>query len=187
MNNKIEFIASAISDTQGTIRATDVKVGVLLAGMLLPISLAGKIWAHFFKFSSLFPPWIAIIVGFIFCLMWLVSIICLVRTISAIANPSTHIVNADGFRGSFYGSGLYQFNFLDALFNRSIIKANKDVLKFSNEYPEDENSIISELAFEHMKLIYIRDIKLHRLDFALKTGSAWFIIGITIYIISKFS
>lgn len=186
MHKKIEFIEAAISDTQATIRATDVKVGVLLAGMLLPISSLGKIWNHFVHLSSLSAPWIAIIIGVIFFLMWIIAIVSLVRTISAIDNPSAHIINSGDFNGSFYGGGLYRFNLPDAILNRAIIKANKDVLKFSNEYPENENSIILELTFEHMKLIYIREIKLYRLNIALITSSAWFIIGITVYAISKF-
>lgn len=186
MHKKSEFIEAAISDTQATIRATDVKVGVLLAAMLLPISSLGKIWAHFEHLSSVFGPSISIFSGVIFFSMWLIAMISLVRTISAIDNPSEHIVNNSDYNGSFYGGGLYKFEPDDAIFNRSIIKANKDVLKFSNEYPANEDSIILELTFEHMKLIYIRQIKLYRLNFALKTSSVWFIIGITVYAISKF-
>lgn len=185
MDNKIDFIAAAINDTQSTIRATDVKVGVLLTGVLLPLSSLGSIWPNFVTLSSVFDPWVGLVTGLIFFFLWLIVVITLVKTISAIDNPSAHIVNSNDFKGSFYGGGLYQFSFIDSLINRSIIKANKDVLRIESEYPDSKDAITTELSYEHMKLIYIREIKLFRLNFALKTSLLWLLTGISVYIVSK--
>lgn len=185
MDDKINFIISAITDTQGTIRATDVKVGAMLAGMLVPIAIIENIWGYFVKLSSITPSWIAIIAGIAFFLMWILSIILLARTISAIDNPSKHIIHSSDYKGSFYGCGLFDFQIIDTIFNRPIIRANKDVQRFAGEYPDTLDAIISELSFEHLKLIYIRDIKLFRLGYSLKLAFSCLVIAVSVFFYSK--
>ncbi len=185
MNNKSDFILSAIHDAQATIRSIDVKVIALLTGLLVPISSLGEIWNHLVHISLLTSLNFAVLTGVIFLLFWLAAISSLVRTISAIDNPADHIVNSSEYKGIFYGGGLFQFGWLDVLLNRSVIKANKDILAFSQDYPGNEDEIVSELSFEHMKLIYIREIKLHRFKSSLKVAFIWLVLGITIYLYSK--
>ncbi len=185
--DKIDFIAAAINDTQNTIRATDVKIAALLTAMLLPLSLLGTIWAHFLHLSSVLSSYFAVVSGVLFFLTWIISIIALIKTISAIDNPATHIVNSGNFKGSFYGGGLYSFSFIDTFLNREIIKAKKDVASFSKDYPDTKDGFIEELTFEHIKLIYIREIKLFRLSIAIKAAQLWFLVGLAIYVLSKMS
>jgi hypothetical protein len=185
--DKIDFIAAAINDTQNTIRATDVKVAALLTAMLLPLSLLGKIWAQFLHLSSVLSPYFAVVSGVLFFLTWITSVAALIRTISAIDNPASHIVNSGSFKGSFYGGGLYSFSFIDTFFNRDVIKAKKDVTSFSKDYPNTNDGFIEELTFEHIKLIYIREIKLFRLSIAIKAAQLWFLVGLAIYVLSKMS
>jgi hypothetical protein len=185
MDKKSDFILSAIHDAQSTIKSIDVKVAVLLTGMLVPISSLGKVWNHLINISSLTSNFVAILIGVLFLLLWLTAIFSLVTTLSAIDNPANHVVNSSEYNGVYYGGGLYQFGWLDVLLNRAVIKANKDVTSFSQTYPDNESDIVSELSFEHMKLIYIRELKLHRFKSSLKIAFVWLIIGITIYIYSK--
>lgn len=185
MQSKIDFILAAINDTQGTIRSIDVKVGALLAALLLPLSFIEKILGHLIHISVILSMYAAFPIGIIFFITWFVALFSLARTISAIDNPRDHIVNSKDHKGSFYGAGLYKFGWLDILLNRKIIKADKDVSAFSQEYPETEKKIISELSFEHIKLIYIREIKLFRLNAALKIAFIWLLLGMTIYSYSK--
>jgi len=185
MDKKSDFILSAIHDSQSTIRSIDVKVAALLTGMLVPISSLGKIWNHLVHISSLTSNCVAILIGTSFLLLWLIAILSLVRTLSAIDNPADHIVNSSEYKGIFYGGGLFRFGWLDVLLNRSVIKANKDVAAFSQTYPDNENEIVSELSFEHMKLIYIREIKLYRFASSLKIAFVWLVMGIAIYLYSK--
>jgi len=185
MQSKFDFIIAAINDTQGTIRATDVKVCALLAGMILPLPLIGRIWAHFVHIADSILPCAAVIFGAVFFLMWVVIIVTLVKTISAIDNPAHHIKNSHKFKGTFYGGGLYKFRLHDALFNRKNVVPLIDAISYSDTYPAEYDDINSELAFEHMKLIYIRDIKLFRLGVALEVALLWLLIGIMVYVVSK--
>ncbi|MBD1578012.1 hypothetical protein HC723_16620 [Vibrio sp. S11_S32] len=180
-SSKNQFIIAAIEDCQATIRATDAKVGALLAGILLPFSQISHIWRYLIQLSEEIGSQTFTIIFFI---LWLTTIYMLVRTISAIGNPVNNIIN-NKCTGSFYSAGLYSFVFLDSLVNRSVIKANKEVASFAQSYPNTTHEIELELSFEHMKLIYIRDIKLHRLNFSLLFSGLWFIIGMLIFISVK--
>ncbi|EAT16736.1 hypothetical protein HTZ97_05630 [Desulfuromonas acetoxidans] len=187
MDSKTNFIVAAIGDTQAVIRAVDFKVAALLAAMLLPISSLGRIWAHVSHFSLSVGLCWGLIFGGTFLFLWLFAVLTLVRSISAIDNPSRHIVNSSSYNGSFYGGGLYEFGLLDAIVNRGVVKASKDVVSFSGDYPDCEDGLVSELTFEHMKLIYIRDVKMHRLRLGLNASFLWVLVGVIIYIVSKIS
>ncbi|GEM77703.1 hypothetical protein [Vibrio sagamiensis] len=182
MDKKVHFIAAAIQDCQETIRATDVKVGALLAGMLLPFAQISNIWKYLEDLSIAIESQSVTV---IFLALWFSTIFALVCTISAIDNPAAHIVNEGTCQGAFYGAKLYDFSFLDSFLNRKVVKANKDITNFSQAYPDSINDIELELSFEHMKLMYIREIKLHRLDFALKLSILWFVVGISSFIYFK--
>lgn len=182
MDNKTHFIAAAIQDCQATIRATDVKVGALLAGLLLPFAQISHIWGYLENLALLIESHCFTVVFF---LLWFSAIFSLVRTISAIDNPASHIVNEDTCKGAFYGTKLYDFGFWDSFLNRKVVKAKKDITNFASAYPSSEQDIELELSFEHMKLIYIREIKLHRLQFALRLSATWFVIGMCAFIYFK--
>lgn len=185
MDSKNAFIAKSIDDIQLTVRAIDVKIGALLAGIIVPFSSFGRIWAHFHHIRSVLPWEIGLILWAIFFLMWFCTIFILVRGLSAIDNPALHIVNAGKYTGSFYGGGLYTFGFLDAMLNRSIVKASKDVSTFSADLPNSKDEISDELVFEQLKLIYIRDIKLFRLNIGIKLAGSCLFIGFLSFVISK--
>ncbi|EKA7371671.1 hypothetical protein OL330_000860 [Vibrio parahaemolyticus] len=182
MDSKSDFIMAAIQDCQATIRATDVKVGALLAGLLLPFSQITQVWKYLDQLSTFIE---CNAVTYLFFALWFLAICSLVRTISAIDNPSNHIVNESTCKGAFYGARLYRFGFLDSLLNREVIKADKDIASFAETYPDTPDGIELELSFEHMKLIYIREIKMHRLDFSLKIAALWFILGICAFLYLK--
>lgn len=185
MDNKIAFIAGSILDIQSTIHAIDVKIGALLAAVLIPFSNLGRICAHFQNISQNYNKSLILVLLVLFFSAWMLSIIALIRGLAAIDNPAKHIVNSNKYKGSFYGGNLYNFSFLDCLLNRSIIKANKDVSTFELDIPENKIKIEAELIFEQMKLIYIRGAKLHRLKWGINFASVWFILGLFSYVISK--
>ena len=185
MDSKSTFILAAIHDAQSTIRSIDVKVAALLAGLIIPISSIDKMWGYWANISTITTTCIPDLIGIAFLVTWLLAVMSLVRTISAISDPASHIVNSSRQKGSFYGGGLFEFGCVDMLLNRSIIKANKDVVEFSQDYPSTEDETISELTFEHLKLIYIRDIKLHRLRLSINVLFVWLLLGFGIYFYSK--
>lgn len=178
---------AVVSDIQATIRAIDVKAGALLTVLLLPLASLGKIWNHLTAISTSFHQVIGIILGFLFFLLWLCVLFILVKIISPLDNPSCHINNTNSCVGVFYSGHLYggAFSFADYFFNSRGIYASKSTSEFLEELPESDDLIIKELAFEQMKLVYIRDIKLFRLNMALTLAGLWLLTSIVVYFFSK--
>lgn len=184
MDNKTAFLAGAILDVQSTIRAVDVKIGALIVGLLAPFANMGRICAHFEHIINI-NKGLGIVLAAVFFIAWITALIALVRALAAIENPAKHITNHTKYKGAFYGGGLYQFGLLDTFLNRDFIKASKDVASFEQDVPDTKKEIETELAFEQLKLLYIRDLKLHRLKYAIHFGLVWFFVGILSYLISK--
>lgn len=186
MHSKIDFVSAAISDTQATIRALDVKVAALLVGILAPLANLNRIFSHLGHFEHESPWWLFMAVVISFLLAWLLALIALVRAIGAIDNPSQHIINTANCKGTFYGGGLYKLSIVDVFLNRDIITASKDPQSFAAQLPANESEIEVELVFEQMKLAYIRDVKLNRLNWGLRFSLLWLVLGIGIFISSKY-
>ena len=185
-NYQINFVKEAISDTQLTIRALDVKVGVLLVALLSPLSNTHRIFAHLEHLcSNLHKPFM-LLVAILFLLLWILALVSLMRAIAPLDNPSIHIVNSSQFKGAYYGGGLFNLTLIDAFKNREITKASKDVTTFASSLPKTLLELENELVFEQMKLIYIREVKLHRLRYGLRFSEIWFVMGIAIYLFSKY-
>lgn len=184
-DRKIQFLYASITDSQSIVRAIDTKIGFLSAVLLIPLTKIGKISNYLI---SLYPhdgylclKAIYIILIGAFGLTWFLSLICAIRAVIAIDNPAKHIVNNDGHAGSFYSGGLYELTFFDSLFNRKTVTAKRDVKRHIEFLPQDANKIVEELAFEQMKISYIRDIKITRQKWAFKFTFLWLIIGFIIY------
>lgn len=185
-SRKSKFILNAILDTQATIRAIDVKIGYLLAALLVPFALLGRIWAHLSNIHSILTNYhIGDILAGTFLLLWIFSILCFIRALSAIDNPTDHINNSHRYKGIFYSGGLYKFGFLDSFLNRNFIKAHDEVPTFLSKIPNNTAEVLHELTLEQMKLIYIREIKLHRLKIGITAATFWFLFGFASFTSSK--
>lgn len=186
-DNKVLFMLAVVSDIQATIRAIDVKAGALLTALLLPLASLGKIWNHLTAISASFHDVVGIIFGSLFFLLWLCVLFILVKIISPLDNPSCHVNNTNSCAGIFYSGHLYsgRFSFTDCLFNGRSIFASKSTSEFLGELPASDDLLIKELAFEQMKLVYIRDIKLFRLNMALTLAGLWLLTSIVVYLFSK--
>lgn len=187
MHSTAEFIKEAILDTQTTIRALDTKIGALLAALLIPFPFLGRIWSHVTYICTLEPKLLGQILFFSFFIAWALAILSLARGLSAIDNPAKHIINSNKQKGIFYGGGLFEFGIIDSVLNRRIIKSSKDVKSHLAELPSSQEEINEELAFEQMKLIYIRDIKIYRLKAGSNLAYLWLSLSASIFLISKFS
>lgn len=186
MHNKIDFVSAAIADTQTTIHATDVKIAAILVGILAPLANTSSIFSHLDHFGIQSPRWFFIAIVILFLLAWLLALIALVRAIGAIDNPSQHIINTSNCKGTFYGGGLYTLSIVDVFLNRDIIKALQDPKSFAAKLPANDAEIEVELVFEQMKLAYIRDVKLNRLNWGLRFSLIWLVLGISIFLSSKY-
>lgn len=186
MDKKADFIAAAILDVQATIRAIDVKVAAFLVAILAPLGNVNRIFSHLSHFGSQTPRWLFLFIVVAFLLTWVLALVAFVRAIGAIDNPARHIINSSSISGSFYAGGLYKLGVLDVFLNREIIKASTDPLTFAAQVPDTCAAMEVELVFEQMKLVYIRDIKFNRINWGMRFSLAWLILGIGIFIFSKY-
>jgi hypothetical protein len=176
----------AVEENQLNVRAIDVKIGALLAAVLLPLTAAARIFAHLENFYGMWPHWVTFAVNMLFLVAWLLALGCLVLAISALDNPAAHIPNSRLFAGTFYGGGLFKLSWVDALINRPGIIATKNPAQLVAALPVSDQNILDELVFENMKLAYIRDIKMNRLKWALRFAMLWLSLGICIFLSSHY-
>jgi len=186
-NSRINYIQSAVNDVQATIRAIDVKVGALLVLVLAPFSSLSRVFAHVDNLCCRSPKWVFIAIGVAFFTAWFLALASLVRAIGAMGNPATHISGNSNVKGTYYGGGLYNFGIFDTLINRKKIIAKKDLVTFVNDLPSLEEDIVRELAFEQMKVVYIRDIKANRLKWGVRFCVVWLMLGSTIFLTSRYA
>lgn len=186
MSDKLQFIRDSILDVQATIRVTDTKIAVLIVILLAPLSNLGRISAHIDNFIIKFPSNWELLIVLLFVVSWGAAIVAAIRVISAIDNPAAHIINNDLCSGSYYSGGLYTPGITDVFTNREILKASKDVDSHLLTFPNNIEEIEKELVFEQMKLVYIRDIKFCRLSFSIQATYIWMVLGMFIYIYSKY-
>jgi hypothetical protein len=184
MNDKtIDFLNKAIIDTQGVIKAIDIKAGFLFVILTLPLTKLGQIYGkcEFLYYKD--PWWLVLII--LFCVTWFLAFFSLFKTLYAQSNPS-QFVDACGASGCFYGHDLFTFNFFDVFLNfRNNAKRNVD--KECDLLPTNEEDVIKELVFEKIKLAYIRDIKMKRINFCILLTFIWIVFGFIVWTINIIS
>lgn len=186
-NLRLAFIQAALSDVQATIRAIDVKVGALIVLVLAPFANISRVFAHVDKLCCRSPKLLFIAIAVCFFASWFLALASLVRAVGALDNPARHIVNATNQKGMFFGGGLFVFNIADAFLNRHGVKSKRDLVDFSKDIPSSVEDIEMELAFEQMKVIYIRDLKATRLKWGVRFATIWLLLGTSIFFISRYS
>lgn len=170
--DKFEFLHSAIQDTQQNIRAIDFKIGALLAGLIVPFPQIREI----FKYLTINEFWWQHALAAIIFVMWLITVLILLLALSAIDNPSKHISDNTNQKSLYFGGGLFNFKLLN-IFWRTNNFATKSVRDYKNEIEDTSLDISKELAYEHLKLIYIRDLKIFRLRHAIVLIFVLIIVG----------
>lgn len=180
MKETTDFLHTSICDIQSTIRAVDVKAGFLFLMLFTPLYSMDKLaplLTCVFVESRLHS---ALIITFI--LSWILAITCAFMAIAAISNPANKVTGAKKCMGSFYGGDLYNLTIFDVFYNFRNT-SNRTVDEEIDILPKNEGDTIAELTFEKLKLTYIRDIKLCRINFCIKVTAAWLLIGALTYII----
>jgi hypothetical protein len=168
----ISWGLESIKDIQGTIRAVDAKIGILLAALAFPLKDVAEryIAAHSsgISFASVFFTLAIISYG--------IGILLSVLTLSGIGGSHNHATGTGHFN-TFYAAAMFRLNFIDALFRRREIRSSMSVEKFVDEIPKTCDRMLLDIAAEIMQLAYIRDLKILRQRYAfLFTGIA-FLLG----------
>lgn len=162
---KEDFLKESITDVRDTIRAIDRKIFGAIVILLLPITQLSNIVS---PISSLFKtcPFLGYALVIFMILVWLIGLISCVLGLLSLDNPVNHVVVSSCSEtykptGIFYGGSLYKVKFLTSLFPHNI-KSQTDTKDYYNSFNLTEDELDEELAFEHMKLVFIRDLKIVR-------------------------
>lgn len=177
------FLLAAFQDTQGVIRATDSKVAALSFALAVPITKFESIWdvcAQLLSLSDGAMGWFARAIVLIFGISWITSVTAALRTLLQIGNPAQHI-GGDTPSGVFYSPNLFHTNFLHTFFpGRRGPKPGFNA--FFEKLPSNDLAVRRELAFELMKAVYIRTIKLQRAKVTYLALCTWLLSGGIIWI-----
>jgi len=180
-DDKVQFLYQSIQDIQNTIKSIDNKIFGVLVILVLPFSLLEEFYEIFASNINSNSCIGYSLVG-LFVLSWLSSLFFSFRAILAIGNPNKHIRNSNG-KGYFYGANLFDLKRKSFSFRH--VQSKKDLDDYLAEIKSDWD-IISELVFEQMKLVYIRDVKMKIHKLAFFTLSTTIVTGLLSWIIYKF-
>jgi len=186
MDSRKDFLIAAVSDAQANIRALDVKLAALLVAVLAPIPMLPAISECF---AGVYARWGGICIGTVLVLFsasWVMAVLCYARSIGAISSPNQHILNGNTSNGAFYGPGIYSLSLLDTVVNRKAVVSAIDPSTHLQKMPATRDDIEREMAFEHLKLIYIRDIKLHRLSWGFRFSAVAATIGSLLFVTARY-
>lgn len=178
------FLLASLQDIQTIIRALDAKLGILLTFLILPVTALDRIVVVGRNLATAVDvgPF-AIILGLAaiaFVIAWAAALVAAFRGLRGTQNPDSRISGAPGL-GTFYGPGMYDLHWYDAFRNRPCMSM-ATVQEWSALLPQSRDALVGELAFEQMKLMYIRDIKLLRQSIAFSLTMAWLGVGTCLWI-----
>jgi len=188
---QINFLINSINDSQGIIKAVDTKIGVLIAILSFPLTNIGKIYTCISSLlinSDGLRHYSYIFVSITFFCFWFIAFYVAIKGIIAIGNPSKNILVLESKpNGSFYSGDLFKYKVRDIFYNCDTTKSNRTLTEQIKSIPSTDESLIRELIFEQMKVVFIRDKKILRLNKAFNFALMWLAEGFILYIIFKLS
>lgn len=173
------FLYASIIDIQGTIRALDQKINYLMIFLGIPFLKLGSIYHKCSDLVSIpggWSKWLFVPIISLMAICWVIAIIAAIRCLTAIDNPAQHI-DGDHPRGTFFAASLFNVTLIDIFTNRSNLLATSHLAHQVEKLPKSEEEVVRELTFEQMKLVYIRTIKMQRVQCAYKFCLFWLISG----------
>jgi hypothetical protein len=179
--NLISFLLASIADMQAVIRAADTKASAILVILSIPLTKFDVIASCLLKAIEM-APFVAHLVGALFIFSWCVGFYTVSMTLMAIDNPLRHINGASG-EGTFYCSDLYHTLWKDSFKNRSCLLSRLTWESHTRRLPMTDKAIYEELAFEQMKLSYIRSIKFRRIRTSYFATLSWIVTGAFLWLL----
>lgn len=171
----VSFMMEAVKDIQGTIRGIDTKVGILLAGLAIPIPLVqGAFVAMHSHGVALTPQSVA---GWLAFVVYVFAALVAVRALTGIGNAAQHVAGDEQPDDIFYAGGLFPLGFIDAILTRSNITSRRSRENFIAAIPRNVDDVLAHLAHEVLSLAYIRDLKIHRQQMAFEMTAVAIVLG----------
>jgi hypothetical protein len=178
-----KFLLAALQDAQAVVRATDTKITALSFGLAVPITKLAAIWtvcSRLLYQTTGLGKFCAGVTILLFAFAWLVSIAAALRTLFHVDNPAKHVAG-DRPTGVFYSANLFQPGIID-VFLPQRLDSGSQFSEFFSKLPRTDCDVRRELAFELMKVIYIRTMKLKRAGLAYGAFSIWLATGGAIWV-----
>ncbi len=170
------FLIEAVKDIQGTIRAIDTKVGILLAVLAIPLPtiVAGIGWIHAHGATVT----AANLFGALALLAWVISAFVAIRTLTGVGDASKHVRAGSKPVDLFYAGGQFGFNWLDALLTREKPLSRQSIEDYASAIPTAPDDVNMHLSLEVLSLAYIRDLKIHRQKIAFELTAIAIVLGV---------
>jgi len=171
----VSFMMEAVKDIQGTIRGIDTKVGILLAGLAIPIPLVQEAFVAMHQHGLVLTP--QSIAGWTAFVVYVLAALIAVRALTGIGNAAQHVVGDEQPDDIFYAGGLFPLSLIDAILTRSNITARRSRENFIAGIPRNVEDVLAHLAHEVLSLAYIRDLKIHRQQIAFELTAVAIVLG----------
>jgi hypothetical protein len=168
----ILWCMETVKDIQGTIRAIDAKMGILLAALAFPIKDVSDQFIQLHG-SRLAPGSLILTAAVI---SYALAIFVTIATVSGIGASHMHIQGAKKFN-TFYAGGLFKFKLLDSFFRRGEVLSSMSVSEFARIVPTKYADMIDGLSEEIISLAYIRDLKILRQRMAFILAAIALLLG----------
>lgn len=184
---KVEFLYQSISDSQGTIRALDVKLGFFFVVIFLPLVALKEIMDIYKTIEGVCYYFIPSLIS---VLAWVTSFLSLFFSALSIGNPMNKIDTSiddlsEDTKSAFYNGNIFQLNIL-SLVNSRLVKVRKNLREKTSSLPSDMSKLIYVLSLESMKLSYIREVKIYRINICMYATLVWIFLGSLIWVLSFF-
>lgn len=184
---KVEFLYQSISDSQGTIRALDVKLGFFFVVIFLPLVALKEIMDIYKVIEGVCYYFIPSLIS---VLAWVTSFLSLFFSALSIGNPMNKIDTSiddlsEDTKSAFYNGNIFQLNIL-SLVNSRLVKVRKNLREKTSSLPSDMSKLIYVLSLESMKLSYIREVKIYRINICMYATLVWIFLGSLIWVFSFF-
>lgn len=174
-HERVTLIGEALFDTQGTIRAVDTKVGILLAALAIPLPYVMQALSTHARTTHVDA---GTVFGYLALFAYVVAGFVAIRALTGTGNAAKHLSRANRPPDVFYLGSLYRLGWFDSAFNRRGNAAQRSLDEIVEAVPRDTEGLLRVLVDELMTIAYIRDIKLHRQRIAFELTAAAFILAV---------
>ncbi|GAC1455998.1 MAG: hypothetical protein PVSMB8_13670 [Vulcanimicrobiaceae bacterium] len=171
----MSFMIEAVKDIQGTIRGIDTKVGILLAGLAIPIPIVQAAFNEMHQHGLTIN--VRAVLGLGAFAVYVVAALVAVRALTGIGNATEHVVGGEPPDDIFYAGGLFALRPIDALLTRRSISSRRSRENFIAGIPRTTGDVLNHLGHEVLSLAYIRDLKIHRQQIAFELTAVAIVLG----------